>query len=285
MHGVGQLKPETLRPFGPVGSLPLIPSRIFLLSVATTFLRSQQVLALLLIVFIPCSTLADEPEIDGRPLTDWLLTEYNSPRGDKVAANDKLRALGTNALPSIIQLLEAPYSRATSGMTLTRDETLLQACVALINLGDAATNSFAVLTKVYTRDAPREVRALLAFGFAAWRTAPEVLYTQLLADALDSDPDLLSCARAAVQNVRIPAQSAIPVLIKALDNHRFAVSAVTALASYRADAAPAEARLVELLSIPHEVWFFHKEVEKALHAISPAKYSLPDESIPFLIID
>jgi hypothetical protein len=48
-----------------------------------------------------------EARYNGRPLTFWLESHYSGPGNQKVAAEEAIRAIGTNGIPTLLQLLEA----------------------------------------------------------------------------------------------------------------------------------------------------------------------------------
>jgi hypothetical protein len=225
-----------------------------------------------------------EPSYQGKPLRKWLaLYTQGTIINTNQQADEAVRHLGTNALPTLLQLLQD-----RDGPLKTKFISLLQqlhfplplqratypnyqAGMAFQALGPDAAIAVPALVQIYRKKisvaSQREV--LRALGSIGPKASPEA--TPVLLDGLtNSNTALRLHAEIAVAQIHGQPEVFVPLLMDSLKNpdrllRRFTASA---LAAYGPQAQPAVPALTALLSDPDPA--VNSAVTQALRQIDPA---------------
>ncbi len=239
-------------------------------------MRKQVYIALAVLLVILAGVIAwqvlreREPVYQGKSLSAWVKGYTPDPKDYRPLVEQPqwkqtdaaLRALGTNAIPSLLRMLratDAPWkvklvrlaskqrfiktSRASAG------ELNMWASMAFESLQGSASNSVPELIQIYEEHRSEcsqnaVVNALRSIGPAAARAVP-----CLLGAAASSDLAIRNNALAALGEIHAQSELAVPVLIKALRDPDASVrgAAACSLRDFGADAKPAVPALMQML--------------------------------------
>jgi HEAT repeats len=239
-----------------------------------------------------------EPVYQGKRLSKWLAlytrgVDINSQgliivsgdyatRAASIQADEVVRQIGTNAIPTLLRLLEnresplklkwiallqkqhyfKPPQRAWLGYS--------QAGQAFDALGPAASNAVPALVRLYWRriSVPSQVSILGALGEIGPNPAPAEM-SVFLDGMTNSNPPLRSEALFEIGQIHAPPEVFVPLLIKALNDPQPFVrrAAARSLAGYGAEAKSAVPVLIPLLDDPSAI--VRSEAAHALEAIDP----------------
>jgi HEAT repeat protein len=177
---------------------------------------------------------ATEPEYDGQPLSSHLASlTYGDVRRER-AAREAVRAIGTNALPHLIQILDARESRFKSvfnqvasrqSLVRIRCEPLfvrqMHAALACQELGPAAVPAIPALERLINDPelAPWAVQALAEIGPQTFPLLTNALFAGI--------PPARATAAGSLRLMR-PREAAVPPLLAALKSSDGALRALAA---------------------------------------------------------
>ncbi len=230
------------------------------------------------------STVEPEPVYQGKRLSAWLedyvpvVYPTSMPTAaDKAAilrpwaADNAVRHIGTNAIPTLLRLLRARDSTFRLKLiALTQKQHFIkihfvpasernrQAGRAFLALGSTAKDALPALLAIYEEkvSAHSQECALLAVVGIGPDAKPALpLLLKVASDTNTPDPEAILVRRAAIcaiGSIHGVPRLAVPVLIKALSDQDREVryGAVWALVHFGADAKPAVPALFELLKDP-----------------------------------
>ena len=223
-------------------------------------------LATLIWVFLSAQS---EPVYQGKPLRKWLALYTPSElvlAPDDPVANEALRHIGTNAIPTLLEMLQEKDSPLkTKWMALLQKQHFIQpplpawvqnnqAVWGFQALGATASNAVPTLLRVYRRkisvsSQQQTLEALGAIGPPALPAGTPVLLDGLTNSILD----LRANAASAIGQIHGQPEVFVPALINALKDSDYVVRliAAEALAAYGPDSKPAIPGLVALMNDPN----------------------------------
>ncbi len=197
-----------------------------------------------------------EPVYQGRRLSAWL--ERFRPDGDTPDVDEAVRAVGTNAIPLLLQNLQAKDSRlrlmlSVLGLEYTPAKIHhMRAEKGFSALGADASNAVPNIIEVYEQNTSPSARqaaanALVEIGPAAKQAIPP-----LIKSAASTNSDVRAFALYTLGRMAFESESVDPVLIKALlDPDREvryqAAFGLSSLAFMGGNAKPAVPALIEAL--------------------------------------
>jgi hypothetical protein len=252
--------------------------------------RVQVVLAVLLValsgVIVWQVLRSHEPVYQGKPLSVWL-QRYISGGSiidvrQEQEADEAIRQIGTNAIPTLLHMLRARDSRLKLELLglayrqsfirvriLPAYFTTRQAAAAFHALGASASNAVPILIQTYREEIGPDsqcgcAEALGWIGPAASEAIPD-----LVSATTNSNIILRWVAVAALGHIHAKPGLVVPVLIKSLRDSNFRVRrhAASSLAAFGSEAIPAIPGLIQSLEDPNATT--RTSVSNALKAINP----------------
>jgi len=232
-----------------------------------------------------------EPVYEGEPLSFWLQGYDQDQRTETSiqAADQALQHLGTNAIPTLLRLIQAedpPLERKLFAWLgkqhyvkvhhISDFERRNQALIGFGKLGADGRGAVPDLLKIHqhgrtTEDRVCVIRALGSIGPAAKSAMPRLLEWLATQSDVYNRSDL--CIRGnlvwAIGQIHSDPQAAVPELIKYLaDNEKSGITAtaIHALGAYGADAKPAIPALLHSLNrqdrfVPQEAYNALKQID------------------------
>jgi HEAT repeat protein len=200
-----------------------------------------------------------EPDYGGKPLSQWL-KEYD-PRlfiNNKEEVNDAIRHIGTNAIPTLLEMLRSKDSAIKSSVldwVERKDIWFFNVAVAknveaargFEVLGASAKDAVPVLIEIYEQRISPEsqfatVCALGCIGPAAKKAIP-----QLLEAATNANNISRQCAIRSLGQIHSEPEAAVPALIRALNDtdQQTRYEAANALGAFGTNATAAVPALVD----------------------------------------
>ena len=201
-----------------------------------------------------------EPVYQAKRLSLWL-QGYN-PDGDSPEVDEALRTMGTNAIPVLLENLQAKDSvlkvhLAAFGLHYTPAETRhLRAQKGLSALGAEASNAVPALIEIYQQNFASSAREAAANTLVEIGPAAKMAIPVLIKSAASTNSDVRAFALYTLGRMALESETVVPVLIKGLHDPdrevRFnAAFGLEALAFMGGDAKPAIPALVETLKDSH----------------------------------
>ncbi|MDB6065659.1 MAG: repeat-containing protein [Pedosphaera sp.] len=228
--------------------------------------RARIVLALAVVAFVGGVVWLElqpkEPVYERKGLSEWLEDYINLPPDELEKANQAVRHIGTNAVPTLLRYLQAKDSPLTDRLFalaqkqhfikvyhISARERQFEGALGFRGLGAKAKDAIPLLRKLY-EDATPEGRARIAWALG--EIGPEAKSTiPLLLRALgDANVELRASAAHALGGIHAEPELAVPALIQCLQsqNRDLPRIAADALGKFGADAQPAVPALVQLLN-------------------------------------
>ena len=240
--------------------------------------------ALGVVVWIFLSARESEPVYQGKPLRYWLTlyTHGYSPSNPGDQADRAVREIGTNAIPTLLEMLQekdSPLKLKWRALLEKQDfiqppqrasSRNYQAGMAFRTLGAIGSNAVPALAQIYRRKISFDSQdgALMALGGNGPAALP-VAAPVLLDAVTNSDNALRLRAVTTIGEVHGQPEVFVPALIHALkdSNGVVMIYAVRALIAYGPDAKPAVPAVAAFLNDPGSS--VHREAANALKAIDP----------------
>lgn len=231
-----------------------------------------------------------EPVYKGKRLSEWLSAAinsfhpdtlaYNPPNPSEIQADEAVRHIGTNAIPTLLEMIQETDSPLKlKWIALMRKQHFfkppqeafnrnLQAIYAFKTLGSTASNAVPDLVRIYRGNLSpdSQVFILAALGRIGPPAAPKT--TPILLDGL-TNGDLRMTALYVIGEIHGQPEVFVPALINALKDSDPSVraTAITALGNYGPTAEPAVPALAGLLNDADPD--ISTEATNALKAIDP----------------
>ena len=201
-----------------------------------------------------------EPVYHGKCLSLWL--QSYSPDGDSPEVDEALRTMGTNAIPVLLENLQAKDSAlklgwAALGLHYTPAETRhLRAQKGFSALGAEASNAVPALIEIYQQNFASSAREAAANSLVEIGPAAKTAIPVLIESAASTNSHVRAFALYTLGRISLESKLVVPVLIKGLHDrdHEVRYSSafgLGALAFMGGDAKPANAALVETLKDSH----------------------------------
>ncbi len=211
-----------------------------------------------------------EPVYGGKTLTAWLRT-YDPSSSSQLHskewndADDAVRHMGTNCLPTLLRMIRAKDSPAKLWLVaLVKKQGLgkkihfvpatmrnIEASRAFIALGAVGKDAVPALMAMYDNHLTTESRSAIEDALAWIGPAAKPAIPLLLGAATNSNPKLRADALWALGEIHAEPGICVPCLIHALDdpNDEARLSAAHALGRFGAEAKPAVPCLTKLASV------------------------------------
>jgi HEAT repeat protein len=201
-----------------------------------------------------------EPVYQGKPLSLWL--QGYSPDGDSPEVDDAVRAMGTNAIPTLLGMLQVKDSQlkltlAALGFRYTSAETQhLRAQKGFSALEADASNAVPALIEIYKQNTSPTAGRAAANALVEIGPAAKTAIPALMKSAASTNSHVRAFALCTLGRMALESKLVVPVLIQGLHDpdHEVRYSAafgLAALAFMGGDAKPATAALMETLKDSH----------------------------------
>jgi hypothetical protein len=229
-----------------------------------------------------------EPVYQGRTLSGWLEVYGTRPNPDSPEwheANEAVRQIGTNGIPTLLAMLHrsdsAPWKRKF--LDLAYKQHLIKfnhiiawrqnwcAAKAFGALGSNASGAVPELIKLYEHPVSSPSQRYTAMALDLIGPAAKLAVPSLVQSVNTSKEEEVEVAAIfALGGIHSEPKVVMPVLIKSLANTSVEVqkAAIDSLKNFGADAQPAVSALVELLQNPNQEIANHARI--ALLQIDPA---------------
>ncbi len=196
--------------------------------------------------------MSPQPVYKNTPLRTWL--ESYDPRiliNNKEEVDDAVRHIGTNAIPTLFEMLRAKDSVVAPTVKWAERKDLIwvslaeekhvEAARGFEVLGSSAHSAVPALIEIYNQNDSPESRAAIAYSLGFIGPASQKAIPQLIEAATNADKTLRSAAVRSLGQIKLEPSIVVPVLIAALnDSDQFVrYSAADALGAFGSNATQA----------------------------------------------
>jgi HEAT repeat protein len=200
-----------------------------------------------------------EPVYQGKRLSEWL-TGYN---GSSPETHEALRRMGTNAIPTLLRMLRAKDSKATTWfMGLARKQHVIKfeytnayqrnarAALAFDSLGALANEAVPELIEIFEQNISAHSQSYTAWSLGGTRSAKAI--PTLLRGTTNTYLATRCNAISALAKIHAEPELVVPALTKFLKDpdRRVRAITITSLALFGSDAKPAVSDLTQSLNDP-----------------------------------
>ena len=233
---------------------------------------------------------SSEPRYQGKRLTEWLAdNDTEKTREQHLAAQEAVRKVGTNALPTLVRMLRTKDSLLKGKLTaLARKQPLVnfhftgadtrrwRAVHGIYALGPAAKSAVPRIVAILEdKDPGVKITAVTALGLM--QSAAESAIPSLLKILTDNDPDVRRNAAEALGRIGRRPEIVVPALVDRLQDIDIGVRLFAILAlsdGFGPKAKAAVPALLKAIEDPQET--IHRSARDALTQIDPKTLVKPD---------
>jgi len=223
---------------------------------------------------------SSEPAFKNKRLSDWL--KSYDPRiliNNKDEVDDTVRHIGTNAIPTLLNMLRARDSIVAPAVKWAEkkdwvwvslaEEKHVEAARGFEVLGASANGAVPALIEIYNQNNASESRAAVAYSLGFIGVASQKAIPQLIEGATNTDKILRSTAVRSLGQIKSQPGIVVPVLMVALnDSDQFVrYMAAEALGAFGTNAMQAVPALIASYNNPASR--IAKTAAIALKAIDP----------------